>query len=419
LKVLVIGGGGREHAMALCASRSPLVSQVFCAPGNAGTATLGENLPIAADSIDRLVKVADERKIDLTIVGCEEPLCLGIVDRFQACGLRIFGPTKEAARIEGDKIYARTLMGEARIPMPRARTFSEYTAAREYIATRDTPQVVKMAGLYGGKGSIICDDPADALLVAELALVGGQYGTAGNRIVVQEKLVGTEASVHALVDGKSIYVLATARDYKRSGDGDTGVNTGGMGAYSPSPMADDAMGRIESEVLVPMVDNLRRNGIEYRGVLYCGLMLTPGGPQVLEFNCRFGDPEAQVLLARLRTDFIEMVNACVDGCLDELNIEWDPRPAVCVVKASGGYPGDYKTGKLISGLDTTLPADVSVHQAGTRRTQAGIVSNGGRVLAVTALGETLADARSKAYEAAGGIDFTGASCRSDIASDAR
>lgn len=417
MKVLIVGSGGREHAMAECVRRSRHNAEIFCGSGNAGTARFATNVDIQPDQIDELAQFAVAEKIDLTIVGPEAPLCAGIVDRFANRGLRIFGPSAKAARIEGDKAFTKQLLHSAAIPMAVGRWFDRFHHAKDYIATRDTPQVVKAAGLAAGKGVVVCDDPADALLAAERMMVDGQFGDAGRCIVVEEKLNGPELSVQAIVDGQNILVLESSQDHKRIGDGDTGPNTGGMGAYSPAPIAtDDVMQRVERQVLLPFVDILRRQDIHYRGVLYCGLMLTAAGPKVLEFNCRFGDPEAQVVLTRLKTDFVDLVNACIDGTLDQIEVEWDPRPAVCVVLASRGYPGSYQKGKTIRGLDAAeaLP-DVAVYHAGTLRVDDSIVTDGGRVLGVTGMGDDIRGARDRAYEAIERIQFEGVTFRRDIA----
>ena len=417
MNVLIVGGGGREHAIAENVRRSRHRPHVVCAPGNAGTAAFAENVSIASERVDELLALAKEKSIDLTIVGPEAPLCAGIVDRFQSAGLRIFGPTAEAARIEGDKAHAKRLLAEACIPTARGRSFRRFSDARTYIATRDTPQVVKAAGLASGKGVVVCEDPSDALLEAERMMVDRKFGEAGLTIVVEEKLIGQELSVHAIVDGRNIHILATSQDHKAVGDGDTGPNTGGMGAYSPAPVATpDVVRAVESQIIVPIIDTLRRRGVRYQGVLYCGLMVTAGGPKVLEFNCRFGDPETQVIFARLKSDFVDVANACIDGKLDEVSLDWDPRPAVCVVMASQGYPGDYETGKPISGLEAAgAMREVTVYHAGTAIVDGQVVTQGGRVLGCTALGDRIRSARDRAYEAAASIHFEGAHMRSDIA----
>lgn len=417
MNVLIVGGGGREHAIADNVRRSKHKPRIICAPGNAGTGTFAENVPISAENIDELLTLAKKREIDLTIVGPEAPLCAGIVDAFQAAGLRIFGPTADAARIEGDKAYAKELLVEASIPTAPGKCFTRFEDAHTYIATRDSPQVIKASGLAAGKGVVVCDDPADALVEAERMMVDKKFGDAGLTIVVEEKLVGQELSVHAIVDGRNIHILATSQDHKAIGEGDTGPNTGGMGAYSPAPIATaDVLRAIESQIIVPIIDTLRRHGVTYGGVLYCGLMVTAAGPRVLEFNCRFGDPETQVIFARLKTDFIDIANACIDGKLNEVTLAWDPRPAVCVVMTSGGYPGDYKKGKPISGLEEAgAMSEVTVYHAGTTTVARQVVTNGGRVLGCTALGDTIRSARDRAYEAVAQIDFEGAYVRRDIA----
>ena len=416
MRVLVVGGGGREHALAAALARSSRVEQVYCAPGNAGTDGIATNLDIAAEDIDGLLVAAGEHEIGLTVVGPEAPLCAGIVDRFQAEGRRIFGPTAAAARIEGDKAYAKHLMKTAAVPTAEARIFEHYDSAREYVATRDTGVVVKAAGLAAGKGVFVCPEPSDGLLALERIMVERQLGPAGDKVVVEELLKGPELSVFALVEGQTIYILDTAQDHKPIGEGDTGPNTGGMGAYSPAPIAtDEVMHKIEREVLVPIVDAMRNDGAPFSGLLYCGLIMTHAGPKVLEFNCRFGDPETQVVLMRLESDLFDLLESVVDGRLDQADVRWNPKPAVCVVMAAGGYPGTYEKGMLVTGLDDAAAMeDVHVLHAGTKRTETGVVTNGGRVLGVTALGDDLAAARRRAYEAVDKIHFDGAYCRRDI-----
>jgi phosphoribosylamine--glycine ligase len=420
MRVLVVGSGGREHALAYKLARSAQVRELICAPGNAGTAQLGENLPLAGDDLDGLAKLAGERAVDLTVVGPEAPLCAGIVDRFQQSGLRIFGPTAAAARIEGDKAYAKRLMKSAHVPTAEGRVFEHYDSARDFIATRDTGVVVKAAGLAAGKGVFVCEDPADALLAVEKIMVDRIFGEAGRIVVVEELLKGPELSVFALVSGQTIYVLDAAQDHKPVGEGDTGPNTGGMGAFTPPPVATPAvMTTIEREILVPIVDALRRDKASYRGLLYAGLMLTAAGPKVLEFNCRFGDPETQPLLMRLDSDLFELLSACVDDRLDQVRVSWSDRAAVCVVMASHGYPGSYEKNKPMTGLsEADAMPDVCVFHAGTRKVGDGIVTSGGRVLGVTALGDDLASAQARAYEAVDKISYDGAFCRRDIAGKA-
>jgi phosphoribosylamine---glycine ligase len=416
MNVLVIGGGGREHAIATALARSPRVSTIYCAPGNAGTAEIAENVPLSEGNLGALTAFAKEKKIDLTIVGPEAPLCEGIVDQFQAAGLRIFGPSKAAARIEGDKAYAKKLMKLAHVPTAEARIFQHHDQAHDYVSTRDTGMVVKAAGLAAGKGVIVCPDPADALLAIERIMIDRDFGEAGDTVIVEELLKGPELSVHALIDGRTIYVLDSAQDHKALGEGDTGPNTGGMGTYSPAPIAtEEVLAMVERDVLVPIVDAMRQDDAPYCGVLYAGLMLTPAGPKVLEFNCRFGDPETQVLLARLESDLLDLLEATVDGKLADADVRWNPNPAVCVVMASGGYPGIFHKGKPITGLaEAAAMSDVNVYHAGTRKTGDQVLTNGGRVLGVTGLGQDIAAAKTRAYEGVNMIDFDGAYVRRDI-----
>lgn len=420
MRVLVIGGGGREHVLAWGLSRSARVEEVLCVPGNAGTAGVAENVHLSANDHEGLVALARERSVDLTIVGPEAPLCTGIVDRFQARGLRIFGPTAAAAKLEGDKAYAKRLMKLAHIPTAEARIFEHCDQARSYVASRDTGVVIKASGLAAGKGVHVCPDPSDGLLALEAIMIDRTYGDAGSTVVVEELLKGQELSVFALVDGCTIFVLETAQDHKAIGEGDSGPNTGGMGAYSPAPIATpEVMRKVERDVLVPIVDALRNDGAPYRGLLYVGLMLTAGGPKVLEFNCRFGDPETQPILMRLQSDLFDLLEAVVDGRLEQADVRWDPRPAVCVVMASGGYPGNYESGKPITGLERAGAMDgVQVFHAGTKRVGDRVRTSGGRVLGVTALGETLENAKRRAYEAVDAIEFEGAYFRRDIADKA-
>jgi len=417
VNVLVIGGGGREHVLAHGLAKSQRVSKIYCVPGNAGTAAIAVNIAADPGDHDAMVKIAREHEIHLTVVGPEAPLCDGIVDRFQKEGLRIFGPTAAAARIEGDKAYAKKLMKLAKVPTAEARVFKRFEDAKEYVSTREEGVVVKAAGLAAGKGVIICRDPADAIVALENIMVNRAFGDAGNSVLVEELLKGEELSVFALVDGQTIYVLESSQDHKAIGEGDTGPNTGGMGAYSPAPIATpDVLAVVERDVLVPIVDAMRNDDAEYRGLLYCGLMLTAGGVKVLEFNCRFGDPETQAVLPRLQTDLFDMLEAVVDGRLVDMEIRWDPRPAVCVVMASEGYPGKHESGKVIEGLEEAgVLKDTFVFHSGTRQLENLTLSNGGRVLGVTALGDTIADAQRRAYEAVAKIQFENACYRRDIA----
>ncbi len=420
MRVMIIGGGGREHALAWALAKSRKVDQVLCVPGNAGTASIAENIQAAVDDHDALIEIARDRNVDLTVVGPEAPLCAGIVDRFQEAGLRIFGPTVAAARIEGDKAYAKHLMTIALVPTAEARVFNRLDAAKTYVESREAGMVVKAAGLAAGKGVFVCADRDQALAALEQMMEDRVFGTAGDTVLVEELLKGQELSVLALVDGNTIYTLETAQDHKPIGDGDTGPNTGGMGAYSPAQIATpDILSTIEREILVPIVDALSNDDAPYRGVLYAGLMLTPGGPKVLEFNCRFGDPETQAVLMRLDSDLFDLLEAVVDGRLAEAEIRWNPRPAVCVVMASGGYPGAYQAGKVIEGLDRVAGMDdVHVFHAGTEHLEHLTVSSGGRVLGVTAMGNDVADAKQRVYAAVEAIEFEDAYYRHDIADKA-
>lgn len=420
MKVLLVGSGGREHALAWKMARSKRLKKLYCAPGNVGTADLAENVPVKAEDVAGIVGFAKEQKIDLVVVGPEDPLCLGLVDELEAHKIRAFGPSKAAARLEGDKAFAKEMMRNRSVPTAEARIFTKYRDAKSYVATRDAGVVIKAAGLAKGKGVIVCDDPAAGLIALERVMVAREFGPAGDTVIVEERLTGPEISVLAFVDGHSIYVMENAQDHKPIGEGDTGPNTGGMGAYSPTTLLDDrTLRQIESEILVPIVDSLRTEGITYKGVLYAGLMLTTGGPKTLEFNCRFGDPETQPLMMRLKTDLIDVFEAVIDEKLDSMTLEWDPRAAVCVVMASGGYPGDYQSGKPITGLkEAGALEDVVVFHAGTRMLGDQVVTAGGRVLGVTALGGSFEDARRRCYEAVDRIHFADAYFRRDIGAKA-
>lgn len=416
LNVLLIGGGGREHALARSLLRSPRLSRLFVLPGNAGTARLATN--IVGDTCDAalVLEVVRREGIDLTIVGPEDPLAAGIVDVLERAGQRVFGPTAAAARIESDKAYAKQLMRQQAIPTAEARIFDRYEPARDYIATRDDALVVKAAGLCKGKGAIVCKEPAEAILTAERMLRDRIFGEAGARIVVEEKLVGPEASVLALVDGRNIYVLESAQDYKRLRDGDQGPNTGGMGAVSRTDLlTPEVLRDIEVRVLVPIVDALMREETPFRGVLFAGLMLTAAGPKVLEFNCRFGDPEAQAILMRLRTDVLDVFEAATSGRLNSIDLAWDSRPSLAVVMASGGYPDEVRSGLAIQGLEEISESDdLALFHAGTAIRDGHVVTAGGRVLSVTALGRDLSDARRRAYTEIEKITFEGRQYRRDL-----
>jgi phosphoribosylamine--glycine ligase len=424
MKVLVIGKGGREHALVWKLAQSPRVERVFCAPGNAGTAEDAVNVAIEANDFDYLIRFARKESIGLTVVGPEDPLAGGIVDAFHKAGLRIFGPSREAAQIEASKVFAKKLMRHADVPTAEFRVFDHPDPVRHYIETREYPVVVKADGLAAGKGVVVCATTEDALAAVERIMVREEFGrAAGRQVVVEKRMEGEELSILALVSGRNIVPLQPTQDYKAAFDNDLGPNTGGMGAYCPAPLGTpELLNEIDSTVLVPTVHAMKRSRRPFRGVLYAGIMATNQGPRVLEFNCRFGDPETQPLLMRLRTDLLDLLEAVVDdrlGEFDEGRLEWDPRPAVCVVMASQGYPGSYARGKVITGLaEAAKLPDVKVFHAGTKLENGLVVTDGGRVLGVTALGDTLRDAKRNAYEAVGRIHFQGAFYRHDIADKA-
>ncbi len=417
MKILVVGSGGREHALAWKLSQSPRVTQVCTAPGNAGTAEVGENVPIPVTDLPALARFAKENRIELTVIGPDDVLAAGAADLFSSEGLRVFGPTQSAARLESSKIFAKEMMRKCHIPTALAGSFEKSDAALRFCERLPFPIVIKADGLALGKGVVIaktCDEAAAAI---HEMMDKGRFGDAGRRIVVEEFLRGTECSVHALVDGSSYRMLATARDHKRAHDGDAGPNTGGMGAVSPADNWNtEAQMTFEREVMAPVIAGLTSGGIDFRGLLFPGLMMTADGARVLEFNCRFGDPETQAILPRLKSDLVDLLEATIDGNLSSIEPEWDNRAAVTVVMASGGYPGKYDAGKPINGLDDlrNMP-DVQVFHAGTRRENGRVVTAGGRVLAITALGRTAAEARACAYEAVARINFEGAHYRRDIA----
>jgi len=420
MDVLLIGSGGREHTLAWKLAQSKDLGKLYIAPGNTGTAKCGENVAIGANDTDKLVNFAKQSKIELVVVGPEGPLAAGVVDVFEEAGIKAFGPCKGAAQLEADKAFAKQLMRSCAVSAAEGRIFDRFKDAKAYIASRDEPVVIKAAGLAKGKGVFVCDDPADGILAAEKIMCDKIFGSAGAKIIVEDKLLGEEVSILAFVDGRNIYIMESSQDHKPIGDGDTGPNTGGMGAYSPAPVVTEEMiDRITREILVPMVDSMNRSGTAYKGVLYAGLMITAGGPRVLEFNVRFGDPETQPILMRLKSDLLSVCLAVCEGKLDRITLDWDQRPAVCVVLASGGYPGDYEKGKRITGLDEAEKIeDVVVFHAGTAVRDGDIVTNGGRVLGVTALGQTIAEAKTRAYRAVDKIKFDGVYCRRDIADKA-
>lgn len=421
MKVLVVGKGGREHALVWKLAQSPHVERVFCAPGNAGTAEDGRNVPIDVNDFDGLIKLVKKENIGLTVVGPEEPIARGIVDFFQKSGLRIFGPSKQAGQLESSKVFAKKLMRDADVPTAEFRVFDHPDPARLYIQTREYPVVVKADGLAAGKGVLVCSTNEEALAAIERIMVREEFGrTAGRQVVIEKRLEGEELSIQALVAGRTIIPLAPTQDHKRAFDNDAGPNTGGMGAYCPAPLATpELLQEIDTQVLVPTVHAMKRRRMPFRGILYAGMMVTNQGSRVLEFNCRLGDPETQPMLMRLRTDLFELIMAAVEDRLSEFaedKLEWDPRPSVCVVMASGGYPGIFQKGKIINGLaEAARLPDVKVFHAGTKADDRLVTTDGGRVLAVTALGDTLALAKERAYEAVKRIHFPGAFYRSDIA----
>jgi phosphoribosylamine--glycine ligase len=417
MKVLLIGSGGREHALAWKLAESPRVTGLYAWPGNPGIAALADTVP-GGDVMDfaKIEKFARNNDVGLVVIGPEDPLAAGLADRLIKAGLKVFGPTRDAARLEGDKWFAKELMRHQAVPTAEARSFTDPGAAEEYVRLRDQPLVIKAAGLAKGKGVTVCYRSSDAIETIDQIMRRKAFGDAGGRVVIEEKLAGPECSILAFVDRKSIYVMETSQDHKPVDDGDTGPMTGGMGAYSPTPVVTDKLlASIERDILVPIVDGLVREGIDYRGVLYAGLMLTTNGPKVLEFNCRFGDPETQPLMMRLQSDLLEVMLAVADGRLDQVELKWDPRPALSVVATSKGYPGKYPSGLPITGVaDAESMRDVKVFHSGTAEEKGQLVTAGGRVLAVTALGDTIADAQQRAYQAMAKIHFDGMHYRKDI-----
>ena len=416
MKILVVGSGGREHALVWKLQQSPRVTALYCAPGNAGTAQLATNVPIKVTEQEKLVAFAQAEGIDLTVVGPDDVLAAGLVDLFQKHGLRIFGPTQSAARLESSKVFAKEFMQRHGIPTAASGSFTDSSEAQLFCQKAKYPLVVKADGLALGKGVIIAVNAWQAALAIHEIMDLRKFGDAGQRLLIEEFLIGEECSIHALVDGRNYLLFPAAQDHIRALDGDQGLNTGGMGTFSPPSrlLTPEMEERVRREVLDPFIAGLQRDGLDYRGMLFPGLMVTADGPKVLEFNCRFGDPETQVLLPRLETDLVELLEATIDGRLADVDAKWKPESAVCVVLASGGYPGNYATGKPIEGLETKSEA-VTIFHAGTRRENGRTLTNGGRVLGVTALGADLATARARAYAAVAGVEFEGRHFRRDIA----
>ena len=416
MRVLVIGGGGREHALVWKISQSPKVTEVFCAPGNAGTATIANNVPIAADQIDQLLEFAQENEIGLTVVGPEQPLVMGIVDRFQEKGLRIFGPSARAAELEGSKAFSKNIMEKYSLPTAEYEIFTSHEKARRYFDKETGPIVVKASGLAAGKGVILCRNAEEGLKAVDTIMKDKLFGSAGDEVVIEEFLKGPEVSVLAFSDGNTVLLMDSAQDHKAALDGDQGPNTGGMGAYSPAPVFTDIMRqKVRDKIMFPLVRAMKAEGRPYQGILYAGLMLTKHGPKTLEFNARFGDPETQPLLVRMESDIIPLFEACIDGTLEQCDLKWKPETSVCVVMAAKGYPGSYEKGKEISGLDEAgaLP-DVVVFHAGTKGESGKVLTNGGRVLGITATGPDTPSAIAKAYEAVSKIKWDGIHYRKDI-----
>jgi phosphoribosylamine--glycine ligase len=422
MKILVIGSGGREHALVWKLAQSPRVTQLWCAPGNGGIAAEPrvQCVDLAAENLPALRAFAAENRVDLTVVGPDNPLALGIVDLFEEHGLRIWGPNRKAAQFESSKAFSQAFMEKHGIPTARSQTFSDAAAAKSFASGLGGQCAVKADGLALGKGVLLCACAEDADAAIDEMLVRQKFGDAGRRIVIQELLHGMEISLHAFCDGRTARAFPTAQDHKRVRDNDTGPNTGGMGAYSPTPFLSPAeLEKVADAVLVPWLKGCREEGIDFRGILYPGVMLTNQGPKVLEFNARFGDPEAQVYLARLENDLADVLEACVEGALDKVQLRWRPEAAVCVVMASGGYPGAYARGKIIHGLaEAGRVPGTKIFHAGTVARGDEVVTSGGRVLGVTALGLTLTEAQDRAYQAVEKIQFDGAQFRRDIGAKA-
>ncbi len=416
MRVLIVGSGGREHAIATCVAKSPKVDKIYCAPGNAGIGQIAECVAIGAMEFDKLVAFAQEKAIDFVIVGMDDPLVGGLVDELEAVGIRTFGPRKNAAILEGSKAFSKDLMKKYNIPTAAYENFDSAEEAMKYLETSNYPIVLKADGLALGKGVLICNTKEEAMEGVQSIMTDKKFGSAGNRMVVEEFMTGREVSVLSFVDGKTIKIMTSAQDHKRAMDGDQGLNTGGMGTFSPSPFYTEEVDEFcKKYIYQATVDAMAAEGREFKGVIFFGLMLTPNGPRVLEYNARFGDPEAQVVLPRMKNDIIEVMEACVDGTLDKIDLQFEDNAAVCVVLASEGYPVDYKKGYVIKGLDKFEGADgYYCFHAGTKLTEEGIVTNGGRVLGVTAKGNNLKEARANAYAATEWVDFDNKYKRNDI-----
>ena len=417
MKVLIVGSGGREHAIALAVSRSPQGDKIYCAPGNAGIAELAECVDIKAMEFDKLVAFAKEKEIDLTVIGMDDPLVGGVVDKFEEAGLRCFGPRKNAAIIEGSKAFSKDLMKKYNIPTAGYENFTDPEAALKYLETAKYPIVLKADGLALGKGVLICENHEQAVAGVAEIMTDKKFGDAGNTMVIEEFMTGREVSVLSFVDGKTVKIMSSAQDHKRAGDGDTGLNTGGMGNFSPSPFFTKEIEEYcQKNIFQATVDAMKAEGRDFKGVIFFGLMLTEDGPKVLEYNARFGDPEAQVVLPRLENDIIDVFNACIDGTLDKIDLKFSDEACVCVVLASDGYPVSYEKGFPITGFEKFNNKDYYCFHAGTAKNDKGeIVTNGGRVLGITALGKDLKEARAKAYEATEWIQFENKYMRHDIA----
>jgi phosphoribosylamine--glycine ligase len=420
VKVLVIGSGAREHCLVDKLSQSPKVSKIYCAPGNGGTAQLAENIEIKADDLGRLLDFALKNNIELTVVGPEIPLAMGIVDLFNDQGLKIFGPTKELAKLESSKVFAKEIMKKYGIPTADFKVFSQPDLAKEYIEKKGAPVVVKADGLAAGKGVMVCKNEAEAKQAVDTIMGEKKFGEAGEKIIIEDCLQGQELSLLAFSDGETILPLVSSQDHKRIFDNDQGPNTGGMGAYAPVSLLDrQSFDKIISEIFQPLIEGLRRENKIYKGILYAGLMIFNNKPNLLEFNVRFGDPEAQVVLPKLKGDLADIMLKAIDSDLKQAKVEWDQRSFVCVVLASGGYPGKYQKGKEISGLDNAeKEKDVLVYHAGTKKENGKILTNGGRVLSVVGSGLTLREAKEKAYQAVDKINFKGVQYRKDISDKA-